>query len=103
MNKAEQLREVLKRMHKKPVKHSGAYWRGECADGCDACEAIALLDQLHPVVLNPCARPDCRRQKIIRSITQRWSPRTIRIWWITTMNINRRQKAHQLHDNLPDP
>lgn len=60
MNKVEQLREVLKRMHKSPAKHTGAYWRGECQDGCDACAAIRILEELHPVVLNPCARKDCK-------------------------------------------
>jgi len=63
MNKAEKLREILKRLHKSPKKSSGAYWRGECADGCDACEAIKLLEELHPPVLNPCSRPDCKEAK----------------------------------------
>lgn len=53
MNKVEQLREVLKRMHKSPKKSSGAYWRGECADGCDACIAIRLLEEIHPVEIKP--------------------------------------------------
>jgi hypothetical protein len=51
MNKVEQLREIIKRMHKRPGMNTGAYWRGECADGCHACEALAVLEELYPVVV----------------------------------------------------
>lgn len=51
MNKVEELREVLKRLHKSPKPNTGAYWRGECQIGCDACLALTLLEQLYPVTV----------------------------------------------------
>ena len=38
--------QVLARMHAVPKENTGAWWRGECPDWCDACKLAELNKQV---------------------------------------------------------
>lgn len=57
MTKIEELRTLLNNMHIPARINTGAWWRGVCPLECKACQALTILNELHPVAVssNPCA------------------------------------------------
>lgn len=43
--KIAELKRTLEGMHKPAKVESGAWWRGECPDGCQACIALCILQE----------------------------------------------------------